>query len=94
MRRSCLKDIQGGITAPEGFLAGTAECAIKTQGRPDLTVIFSESPGICAGMFTTNRIKGAPVLVSRENVRNGAARSLQTAATPMSATARRGSPRR
>ena len=71
-----MKDIQGGITAPEGFLAGFAECAIKTQGRPDLTVIFSESPAVCVGMFTTNRIKGAPVLVSRENVRKGTARAI------------------
>lgn len=71
-----MKDIKGGITAPEGFLAGFAECAIKAEGRPDLTVIFSETPAVCAGMFTTNRIKGAPVLVSRENVKHGIARAI------------------
>ncbi len=71
-----VKDINGGITAPRGFSAGTAECAIKHAGRPDLTIIVSDGPASCAGMFTTNRIKGAPVLVSRCNVQNGSARAI------------------
>lgn len=71
-----MKDIVGGITAPRGFRAGTAECGIKYPGRPDLTVIASETPAVCAGMFTTNRIKAAPVLVSRRNVQNGIARAI------------------
>ncbi|MFC1693582.1 bifunctional glutamate N-acetyltransferase/amino-acid acetyltransferase ArgJ [Candidatus Latescibacterota bacterium] len=71
-----MKDIDGGITAPAGFRAGTAECGIKVKGRPDLAVIVSDVTASCAGMFTTNRIKGAPVLVSRENVRKGTARAI------------------
>ncbi len=71
-----MKEIVGGITAPRGFRAGTAECAIKYSSRPDLTVIASDTPAVCAGMFTTNRIKAAPVLVSRRNVQNGAARAI------------------
>ncbi|MBN1293818.1 MAG: bifunctional glutamate N-acetyltransferase/amino-acid acetyltransferase ArgJ [Candidatus Latescibacteria bacterium] len=71
-----VKDITGGITAPEGFRAGVAECSIKKPGRPDLTVILSDVPASCAGMFTSNRIKGAPVLVSRENVKKGSARAI------------------
>lgn len=71
-----MKDITGGITAPEGFRAGVAECSIKKPGRPDLTVILSDVPASCAGMFTSNRIKGAPVLVSRENVKKGSARAI------------------
>lgn len=71
-----MKDIRGGVVAPSGFKAGTAECAIKTAGRPDLVLIVSDVPAVCAGMFTTNRIKGAPVLVSRENVKKGIARAI------------------
>jgi glutamate N-acetyltransferase / amino-acid N-acetyltransferase len=71
-----LKDISGGITAPIGFRAGTAECGIKYPGRPDLVIIASEVTAACAGVFTTNRIKGAPVLVCRENVKNGKARAI------------------
>ena len=74
LRENDLKDINGGITAPRGFSAGTAECGIKHAGRPDLTIIVSDRTASCAGMFTTNRIKGAPVLVSRRNVQNGVAR--------------------
>lgn len=71
-----VRDIDGGVTAPAGFSAGTAECGIKAEGRPDLVLIVSDIPAVCAGMFTTNRIKGAPVLVSRENVKNGTARAI------------------
>ncbi len=71
-----VKDIPGGITAPNGFRAGTAECGIKHAGRPDLALIVSDVNAACAGMFTSNRIKGAPVLVSRRNVQNGTARAI------------------
>lgn len=73
-KESAVKDIAGGITAPRGFRAGSAECGIKYAGRPDLALIVSDVSASCAGMFTTNRIKGAPVLVSRRNVQNGTAR--------------------
>ena len=76
LRGNDLNDINGGITAPRGFSAGSAECGIKHVGRPDLTIIVSDRTASCAGMFTTNRIKGAPVLVSRRNVQNGAARAI------------------
>ncbi len=71
-----MKEIEGGITAPSGFRAGVAECGIKYNGRPDVTVIASEVPASCAGVFTSNRIKAAPVLVAREHVGNGIARAI------------------
>jgi glutamate N-acetyltransferase/amino-acid N-acetyltransferase len=71
-----VKDIDGGVTAPAGFSAGTAECGIKVEDRPDLVLIVSDVLAVAAGMFTTNRIKGAPVLVSRENVKKGTARAI------------------
>ena len=71
-----MKDIEGGITAVKGFSTGSTECGIKSEGLLDLTVIFSDTPAVCAGMFTSNRVKGAPVLVSRENVKNGSARAI------------------
>ena len=71
-----MRNINGGVTAPGGFSVGTAECGIKTAGRPDLAVIVSDVLASCAGLFTMNRIKGAPVLVSRENVKKGTARAI------------------
>ena len=71
-----LKDIDGGVTAPSGFKAGAVECGIKYRDRLDLALIVSYVPASCAGVFTTNRIKSAPVLVSREHVRNGTAKAI------------------
>lgn len=71
-----MEDISGGVTAPAGFKAGTAKCGIKAPDKSDLAVIVSDVEASCAGMFTTNRIKGSPVLVSREHVKSGTARAI------------------
>jgi len=39
-----VKEINGGVTAPAGFRAGTAECRVKYKGRPDL-VLIGTRPG-------------------------------------------------
>lgn len=63
----------GGITSPGGFLAGAVSAGIKYSPgkRLDLGILYS--PKICsaAGVFTTNKVKAAPVLVSRERVAKG-----------------------
>ena len=56
------------VTAPKGFLAGTARCGLKKAGD-DLAIIFSERPAIAAAVFTQNLVQAAPVLVSREHLR-------------------------
>lgn len=71
-----MEEISGGITAPSGFKAGVAKCGIKHAGRYDLAMIVSDVPAVCAGVFTSNRIKAAPVLVSRERVKRGTARAI------------------
>jgi glutamate N-acetyltransferase/amino-acid N-acetyltransferase len=57
-----------------GFKAGAAAAGIKKRGGLDLAIIFSEKEAVGAGVFTTNKVKAAPVLVSQENVRNGRVR--------------------
>ena len=57
------------ITAPKGFIAGTARCGLKKKGE-DLAIIFSERPAIAAAVFTQNLVKAAPVLVSKENLKS------------------------
>ncbi len=74
--RFSVKDIAGGVTASAGFSAGSCSCGIKPEGKADLALIVSDVTASCAGMFTINRIKGAPVLVSRENVKKGTARAI------------------
>ena len=68
---SLLTEIPGGVTAPEKFLAASAFCGIKAvnKNRPDIALICSEMPAIAAGTFTTNKVKAAPVLISKMHVR-------------------------
>ena len=63
---------RGGITAPKGFIAGGVSCGIKRSGRPDLSIILSDREAAAAGVFTTNQVKAAPVLLGAERLRQGA----------------------
>lgn len=60
----------------QGFSFSTVEAAIKTAGRKDLALIFSEVPAIAAAVFTTSTVKAAPVLLSREHIASGFAQAL------------------
>lgn len=57
-------EIDGGVTAPRGFVASGRHCGIKASGKPDLALLVSETPATAAGVFTTNLAQAAPVLVS------------------------------
>ncbi|HUG38411.1 MAG TPA: bifunctional glutamate N-acetyltransferase/amino-acid acetyltransferase ArgJ [Candidatus Limnocylindrales bacterium] len=61
--------LEGGITAVPGILASGLVAGIKPSGRKDLALIYSSAPARAAAVFTTNQVKGAPVLVSQEHVR-------------------------
>ncbi len=65
----------GGVTSPGGFLAGAVSAGVKYSPgkRLDLGILYS--PKICsaAGVFTTNKVKAAPVLVSRARLAKGKA---------------------
>src|SRR5213594_1442741 len=68
--------LDGGITAVPGILAGGVTAGIKPSGKKDLALIYSSSPARVAAVFTSNQVKGAPVLVSREHVRGGQAQAI------------------
>lgn len=68
--------LEGGITAVPGFLAGGVTAGIKPSGKKDLALIHSPTPARSAAVFTTNQVKGAPVLVSMEHARSGAAQAI------------------
>jgi len=57
-----------GVTAPGGFRAGAATCGIKASGRADLAVLVADRDVPAAAVFTTNRVVGAAVRVSREHL--------------------------
>lgn len=60
----------------KGFQFSAVEAAIKTQGRKDLALIFSEVPAQAVAVFTTNAVKAAPVLLSAERIKSGQAQAL------------------
>ena len=60
--------INGGITAPKGFLASGLNVGIKNQTKKDMAMVFSSTPCAAAGVFTTNLVKAAPVKWDKEIV--------------------------
>ena len=62
-----MKIINGGVAAPKGFLASGVHCGIKKK-KKDLALIYSEKPAVCAGFFTSNKVKAAPVLLDMQRV--------------------------
>jgi glutamate N-acetyltransferase/amino-acid N-acetyltransferase len=68
--------LEGGVTAVPGFLAGGVAAGIKPSGKKDLALVHSPSPARSAAVFTTNQVKGAPVLVSMEHARTGALQAI------------------
>ncbi len=61
---------------PKGFLFSTAEAAIKKPGRKDLALIYSDSDCVMSGMFTTNKIKAAPVKLDMRKIKKGYGRAV------------------
>ncbi len=59
-----------------GFTAAGLAAGIKKQGGLDLALIASEAPVAAAGVFTTNRVKAAPVILCRTRLRRGAAQAI------------------
>jgi glutamate N-acetyltransferase/amino-acid N-acetyltransferase len=59
-----------------GFRAGAIAAGIRYQGRPDLALIMSEVSATAAGVFTTNKVQAAPVLLSRAHLIGNKARAI------------------
>jgi len=54
------------FTLAPGFRTAATACGLKKDGALDLTLIVADAPCSAAGVFTTNRVKAAPVLYDRE----------------------------
>lgn len=68
--------LSGGYMDIKGFQFAAVEAAIKKPGRKDLALIYSETPAVACAVFTTNKVKAAPVLLSEERIQNGKAQAL------------------
>ncbi len=60
----------------QGFKASALAAGIKKDGGLDMALIVSEIGAAAAGVFTTNRVKAAPVILSQENIRKGQVRAI------------------
>lgn len=69
--------IPNGICAAKGFLAHGVHCGIrKAKDRLDLALIYSDVPCNSAGVYTLNKVKGAPIIVTKKNLENGIAQAI------------------
>ncbi|HXR71957.1 bifunctional glutamate N-acetyltransferase/amino-acid acetyltransferase ArgJ [Actinocrinis sp.] len=61
-----------GVTAARGFRASGVAAGLKTTGAPDVALVVNDGPSrAAAAVFTTNRVKAAPVLWSQEVAKSG-----------------------
>ena len=67
-------EILGGITAPKGFKAGAIHCGIrKNTIKKDLTVIISDVKCSASAVYTQNKVFGAPITITKQNIADGTA---------------------
>lgn len=71
--------IEGGVCAPKGFQASGVYCGIKhglpdgnesplSGGKNDIAMILADAECTAAGVYTTNKVKGAPIIVTQNNL--------------------------
>ncbi len=69
--------INGGVCAAKGFTAGGIHCGIrKNRTKKDLALIFSEKRAAAAAVYTTNLVKGAPLVVTKNHIADGFAQAV------------------
>ena len=72
-----MKVIEGGVVAAKGFYASGVHCGIrKNKTKKDLALIYSEKKASTASVYTTNKVKGAPLTVTKENISDGYAQAV------------------
>lgn len=74
--------IDGGVCAAKGFRANGIQCGLAhagasvTQKKNDLALIVADKECTAAAVYTTNKVKGAPILVTKKHLENGIARAV------------------
>ena len=72
-----MKLISGGVCASKGFKANGVHCGIrKNHTKKDLALIYSEVVGSAAAVYTTNLVKGAPLVVTKNHLQDGKAQAI------------------
>ena len=74
--------VDGGVCAAKGFKANGIQCGLAhagasvTKKKNDLALIVADKECTAAAVYTTNKVKGAPILVTKEHIKNGKAKAV------------------
>ncbi len=69
--------IDGGVCAAKGFKAAGIHCGIrKNKDKKDLSLIYSEAEASAAAVYTTNLVKGAPLVITKDHLSDGKAQAI------------------
>ena len=72
-----IKEVKGGVCAPVGFKANGIHCGIRrNKTKRDFALIVSDVRAAAAGVYTSNLVKGAPVIVTKKNLADGYAQAI------------------
>ena len=72
-----MKMISGGVCAAQGFKANGVHCGIRhNRTKRDLALIVSDIPANAAAVYTTNLVKGAPLIVTQNHIADGKAQAI------------------
>ena len=71
------KLVDKGVCAAKGFKAGGINVGIKPGSKKrDLAVISCDTKCTAAAIYTQNKVKGAPIIVTKEHLKNGVAQAV------------------
>ena len=68
--------LKNNVCAPKGFKALGKAAGIKKSGNLDLAVIYSDKLADAAAVYTSNKVKGAPLILSKKHLSNGKAQAI------------------
>ncbi len=72
-----MKKITGGICATKGFLASGLHCGLrKNKERFDLALLYSDVSCYGAGVYTQNKVQGAPIIITKKHLENNQAKAI------------------
>lgn len=73
-----MNEIKGGVCAPKGFQASGVHAGIryKEKDRKDLALIVSDKICAAAAVYTQNKVKGAPIAVTKKHLSDGRAKAM------------------
>ena len=72
-----MNTVNGGVCAAKGFRASGIHCEIRNnKSKKDLSLIVSDVPASACAVYTTNLVKGAPLIVTKRNISDGRAQAI------------------